>query len=196
MKWTEAKIKDAIFESIEILNLKRMPSRKELESINRGDLANKISKTLGYYGWAEELKLNVKESETKNGKKFELIAENDLREKFPSKNILQMSQNHPFDILFGESVKTDVKVGRVHNYFGVAAYTFRTSKKYGSCDLYLCYGLGEDNEIKDVFVIPVSEAKVITLNITLGGSSKYLKFIDRWDLFEKLELSNKIALTI
>lgn len=68
-KWNEEKIETAILESKRILNLDRMPTRSDLESINRGDLANKISKTLGYYGWAEKLGFKLKNSETTNGKK-------------------------------------------------------------------------------------------------------------------------------
>lgn len=195
-KWNDQKIKEAIYESMETLVIDRMPTKSELESISRGDLANRITRTLGYYGWADKLCLNIKNSETTNGKRFELVAENELKRRFEKQEVVQMPQNHPFDILFGNLVKVDVKVGRIHDHFGVDAYTFRTSKKYGSCDLYLCYGLNKNSEINHVFIIPASEAQVKTLNVTLGGASKYLEYLDRWDFFEKLVLSSRIALAL
>lgn len=196
MKWNDEEIEKAIKESCRILVIERMPTRSELESIGRNDLACKLSKgNEGFRFWANRLKLTLKSSETLRGNKFEEIAFNQLSEMFPNLKITNMNQNHPFDLLAGKHVKIDVKVGELHHFFGTPSYTFRTGKKFGSCDLYLCYGL-ENGEIKDIFVIPVSEAIVTTLNICIGGKSKYLKYRERWDLVDKLELSNEIATKI
>lgn len=189
--WNDMKIEKEIKKSMEVLCINRMPSRSELEDIGRADLASVISRGRGYYGWAEKIGLRTKTSETEKGKKYELVAEKILKERFGNIEIMQMAQNHPFDILLDGSVKIDVKVGTVHNGFGTPAYTFRTGKKYGSCDIYLCIGLNRKSEIESIFVIPTIFANIVNINICTGGKSKYLKFENRWDYIEKMVENNR-----
>lgn len=188
--WNNDKFEKEILKSMQVLCIDRMPSRSELESIKRTDLASALNRSYGYYGWAKRLGIKTKDSETKKGKKYEIIAETILKEKFPNVEIIQMSQNHPFDILLDGSVKIDVKVGTIHNGFDVPAYTFRTGKKYGSCDIYLCIGLNSELEIDKIFVIPTIFANVSNINICMGGKSKYLKFDNRWDYIRKMMEKN------
>ena len=71
IKWTDEKIKEEIIKVKESLCLERMPTRSEIELVmGNSALTDKISKTKGYYGWAEELNLTIKESETTFGKKY------------------------------------------------------------------------------------------------------------------------------
>lgn len=195
--WTEEKIGLAIKKSMNDLSIQRMPTRSELDNIGLGDLSNAISKSeYKFSGWAEKLKLKTKSSETNTGRNYEKIAEKNIREKFPSLCIEQMSANYPFDILIENSVKIDVKVGKMHTHFRTPAYTFRTGKKYGSCDLYLCYGLDTEGNVKEVFLIPSNKAATTTINICIGGKSKYLKYKDRWDFIERLVKSFEEATKI
>lgn len=195
-KWNDKKIVEEINSCMKTLNLNRMPTRSELENINRGDLCNAIGKSAGYYGWAKKLGLKTKMSETTKGKRYEYIAERMLKAHFKDVEVLQMSQNYPFDILVDGTVKIDVKVGTVHNGFDVPAYTFRTGKKYGSCDIYLCFGLNKKQEISDIFIIPTAMANVTTINVCIGGNSKYLRFSNRWDIISEMMTSNKKLISI
>lgn len=192
IKWTDNEIEKQIRESMEILVIDRMPTQSEIKSIGNTALTSQLSRN-GYYEWASRLGLKTKQSDTNKGKEYEKIATEKINEELHWLDVIPMSQNHPFDLKVGNHVKVDVKVGEVHNHFGSNSYTFRTSKKYGSCDFYICIGL-EEGEVKDWFIIPSSSAEVVTLNISLGGSSKYEKFKNRWDLIDKMELSNSIAL--
>lgn len=64
------------------LNLNRMPSRNEMRSFYGDEaLTNKVSKTLGYYGWAEKLGMGMKNSDTNIGK----IGEKKMRRFFRGK---------------------------------------------------------------------------------------------------------------
>lgn len=185
--WTDDKIHEHIKESIETLRIDKMPTVSELRSIGRGDLANAITKSkLKYSGWAKKLKLETKQSETNKGQNFEKMAIQDLIERFEGSDIKKMTSNYPFDLLFNDSVKIDVKVGMKHNHFGTPSYTFRTAKKYGSCDFYLCYGVDRENKVENIYIIPSFKAQVTTLNITIGGKSKYNKCVDQWDSIIKL----------
>lgn len=195
-KWNDKKIIEEINSCMKTLNLNRMPTRSELENINRGDLCNAIGKSDGYYGWAKKLGLKTKMSETTKGKRYEYIAERILKGHFKNTEVLQMSQNYPFDILVDGTVKIDVKVGTVHNGFDVPAYTFRTGKKYGSCDIYLCFGLNKKQEISNIFIIPTAMANVTTINVCIGGNSKYLRFSNRWDIISEMMTSNKKLISI
>lgn len=195
--WTDEKIESAIKKSMIVLAIKRMPTRSELDDIGMCDLSNAISKSdYKFSGWANKLKIKTKSSETNTGMIYERIAEENIKEHIKNVDIKQMSANHPFDILVNDSVKIDVKVGKIHNHFGTPSYTFRTGKKYGSCDLYLCYGLDEMNGVKEVFLIPSNKAITTTINICVGGKSKYLKYKDRWDFIERLYKSFETATII
>lgn len=68
VKWTKDLIRSELLSVIDILNLDRMPTRKEIITVKGDDrLTNKISKTLGYYGWADELGLKMKDNDTNKG---------------------------------------------------------------------------------------------------------------------------------
>jgi hypothetical protein len=183
-KWTDESIKTEIYSVISALNLDRMPTRSEMVSVVGNGLPCIISKSkVGFYGWADKLGLETKKSETSSGKKYEFIAERDIQKVYDvDLDIKQMAQNYPFDLLVDDVLKIDVKVGKRHNHFGCPSYTFGTGKKYASCDLYLCYGLGEDGQVETVYLIPSKAALATTLNITIGGNSKYNKYINKWEL--------------
>lgn len=196
-KWTDKAIAEGILSVMDALTLDRMPTRVEIVSISGNGLAGVISKSaLGYYGWAGKLGLESKNSETSSGKKYEHIAEEHIVDMYQELTVKQMTQNYPFDILIDDTLKIDVKVGKRHTHFGTPSYTFATNKKYASCDLYLCYGLGEDGEIADVYLIPSNTAITTTINITIGGKSKYDKYKNQWQLIGRLLAGIEEALAI
>jgi hypothetical protein len=178
-KWTNEKIKDALLESIKILQIDRMPTAAELKSIGRNDLHCKVSRTKKYRGWAEELGLEMKNSETTKGNRYEFHVLDKIKEVSNHLFIRKMSTKHPFDLLVNDCVKVDVKVGSAHNHFGARAHTFGLHKKYSSCDIYICVALDEHEEIESYFIIPSPHVQLVTLNI--GTNSKYNKYKDNWN---------------
>ena len=196
-KWTDEAIKNEILSVMEALNLQRMPTRIEIVAICGNGLACAISRDKrGYYGWANKLGLKTKDSETTSGKRYEAVAEMNISSQYEELIVKRMPQNYPFDILVDDTLKIDVKVGKRHAHFGTPSYTFRTGKKYASCDLYLCYGLGDDGKINDIYLIPSNAAITTTINVTIGGNSKYDKYKNKWELIGRLLTGIDEALAI
>jgi hypothetical protein len=180
--WNDDKIESAILDTLDILQIERMPSASELQKLGRNDLHCAISKSvLKYSGWAKKLNLELKSSDTKTGNEYEEIVSEWIEEY--GYEVKRMTTKHPFDLLVEGSVKIDVKVGRAHNHFGSRAHTFVPSKKYATCDLYICVALDEEYKVEKVFIIPSKFAQLVTLNIC--GESKYNSFIDRWDYIKR-----------
>ena len=184
MKWNENTIRIEIKKTMDMLNIEHMPSRTEMKSALLNDaLANKIARTGGFPFWANKLNIEEKESETRLGQSYEVKAMGLIEEK--GFKIDRMTTKYPFDLLVNNNIKVDVKVGKPGDIRGSRVHTFRTAKKYATCDLYMIFALKEDEEIERLFIIPGSELKVVTLCI--GRKSKYDKYINRWDLLKKYD---------
>lgn len=184
IKWTNEKIKEEILKVKDSLCLDRMPTRSEIELIMENScLTDKISKTKGYYGWATELNLNIKESETTFGKKYEYIVKEYL-ENLEYK-VEKMPQNYSFDLLVNNFVKIDVKVAKPYiSTSNTVWHTFNLYKKYAYCDIYIALCLGNDENIEKMLIIPSSKCQIKQLSV--GEKSKYdlynyqLKYIDNY----------------
>jgi hypothetical protein len=181
IKWNDERIKAELLKCIKVLQIDRMPTASELKDIGRNDLHCAISRSKKYSGWAKELGLSLKQSETTKGQKYEKYVR-DVIKTF-GYDVKQMTTKHPFDLLINDTVKVDVKVGGVHNHFGARCHTFRPSKKYATCDIYVCIGLDEKGKVEKRFVIPSKYAKLVTINIC--NDSKYNVFLERWDYIER-----------
>ena len=183
IEWTDSLVKEEILKIKESLNIDRMPTRKEIELVTKNSkLTNRISRTKGFYGWAKELNLSIKESETTFGKKYEFIIK-ELLEKHNFK-VEKMVQNYPFDLLVNGNVKIDVKVAKPYiSNINSTYHTFNLYKKYASCDVYICVCLTVEEEIERVLIIPSSELKITQLSI--GKDSYYNKFNERFDYISK-----------
>ena len=69
MDWTNELVSQKIMDAVKALNINHMPTRSEIHNFYGNDaLTNKISKTLGYYGWAKKLGLPLKHNDTLTGK--------------------------------------------------------------------------------------------------------------------------------
>lgn len=182
VEWNEDLIESEIRKVMDMLNINRMPSTSEIKSVlNDESLTNKISRSGGFFYWARKLRLENKESETKLGQAYEVIAIDLLKAK--GYEVDRMTTLYPFDLLVNNNIKIDIKVGKPGDIKGCRTHTFRTAKKYATCDLYMIFALEENDLIEKLFIIPGHELKVVTMCI--GGKSKYDKFIDRWDLIDK-----------
>lgn len=187
IKWNDDKVKETILKVKKSLNLNRMPTKKEFELVmGNSSLTSKISRTKGYYGWAKELNLDIKESETTFGKKYEYIVKEYLENK--GYQIEKMPQNYSFDLLVNNFVKIDVKVAKPY----VASdnttwHTFNLYKKYAYCDIYVTLCLDNDENIEKMLIIPSIKCQIKQLSV--GKESKYdkynyeLKYIDDYIKF-------------
>lgn len=183
VRWTDELIKEKILEVMNGLSLDRMPSRKECEQyFHNCCLTNAVTKRNGWYALAAELNLPIKESETYFGKTQETVAEEMLIAKGHS--VRRMSQNFPYDLLVDDSVKIDVKAS--HLYHGKLGdfYTFNLEKKFATCDIYILFALNDDNTERETFIVP-SKFVIAQSQISIGAvTSKYDKYIDKWDYIE------------
>lgn len=176
---SEDEIKKEILKTVEIFNLNRMPTRKEILDTNLGvSLHNAISRGNGYYEWAKILNLEIKDSETFMGIQYENLCKEQLINFGYAVETTPMKA--PYDLLVNDNIRIDVKSGCAYYINGCRTHTFTTSKKYSTCDIYVMYALNEDgSEIERVLVIPSKLLNAI--NATMGTNSKYNVFIDRWD---------------
>lgn len=188
--WTEKMVEQEIKEVMRAMNIDRMPSRSEIELI-RGDtsLTNKITKTGGFYFWANKLGLEIKNSETKFG--YEI--EKKISEKLAGDgySCILTSIRHPYDILVDGCVKIDVKSAKKTRVKEGLVYSFNLEKKEQTCDVYVAVCLGDEESIEKIYVIP---AHIMTgkKQLCLGvKNSIYDSYIDRWDIIEKLALAFK-----
>jgi hypothetical protein len=183
-KWTDEKIKEEILNIKDALMLDRMPTRKEIVDVtNSNSLPCKISKTKGYYGWAKELNLKVKNSETTFGKEQEFYIKDKLENMGYS--VDKMAQNYPYDLLINDNIRVDVKASRLYKGESGSYYTFNLYKKYATCDLYICLCYSDDKKIDKILIIPAHKLKITQLSI--GKTSIYDEYKDRYDLIDKYD---------
>lgn len=168
--------------------LDRMPSRSEVEAYyGNSSLSNAISKSGGFYHWAEKLGLEIKKSETKLGYDIEVLAMKLLEDKGYSCE--KTSVCFPYDLLVNGSVKVDVKAARVSKVRTTDVYSFRLAKPQQTCDVYVAMCLDEDDKPMKVYVIPahiMHGKKQLALGV---GHSVYDKYLNRWEIIEELTKS-------
>lgn len=180
----DQEISEAIREIIKELRVNRMPTALEVEQSSYGHrLHNSITRTYGYREWAHKLRLNLKESETGMGLSYEEMVIELLRKK--GYKVKAMTTNHPFDILVDNSIKIDVKTANPHilNSSKSRVHTFGLGKRYGSCDLYICLAIDENEKIEKTLIIPSHHLHNVTLSV--GRNSKYDIYNNRFDLIDK-----------
>ena len=181
-KWTKDKIRDELLSVIQTLNLDRMPTRKEIISVKGDDrLTNKVSKTLGYYGWAKELNLPMKDNDTNKGKAAEKLVCDLLNSKGYSAK--QMLQNYPYDLLVDNTVKIDVKFSNLYHGENGNFYAFALRKKYPTCDIYVL--VANNGDERKIYIVPAFEAAQTQISIG-EHTSVYDKYIDRYDIIDRL----------
>lgn len=190
--WSKEKIIKELTFMIKETGLKRMPTSIEVSSFyGNYKLTNAISHRGMWRELAEELNLEIKDSETAFGKTYESRAMEQLI--CMGYEVERMPQNFPYDLLVNGSIKIDVKVSKLYKGTSGNFYTFNLEKPYAICDLYILY-LENTNLIKDILIIP-SKFVVKNTQISVGEiNSKYYKYSQRWDyLKEYTEFSEGIS---
>jgi hypothetical protein len=184
IQWTDKLLEERILQVKSELNIDHMPTRSEIFSLRFNDpLHNGIVRHGGYDYWANKLRLDVKDSESKVGWEYEKIAADMLIE--GGYTVKQMSRKHPFDLLVNENVRVDVKVGKPWLLRGSRVHTFGINKKNPVCDVYMIFALNEDSTIERLFIIPSMELKIISMCI--GKYSKYNKYVNSWEYINKYD---------
>lgn len=178
--WTKELIAQKIIEAVKGLNLGEMPTRKQfIKYFGDDKLTNKISKTLGYYGWAEELNLPIQSNDTSKAKLSEKHAIELLNQR--GYTALQMSQNYPFDILVNENVRIDVKFSNLYHGPAGNFYSFALRKKYPTCDIYM---LIANSTPEKIYIVPALNCK--QTQIAVGEfSSAQDKYLNRYDIIDQ-----------
>lgn len=185
MKWTNIKIEKEIKNVMNTLNISRMPSASEIKNVtNSNGLGIKITRTGGFKFWANKLNLKVKDSETNLGNEYEVL----IKEILEGKGYIveNMTTKHPYDLLLNNNIKVDVKVSRYYNPSTntFKYHTFNLEKKHHNCDIFICIGLNESDEIEKLLIIPSKYVMGIK-QLSIGVNSKYDKFENRWGYIEK-----------
>lgn len=183
-EWNEVMIKREIKNVMKALDITRMPSNSEMKLVrNDSSLSNKVSKTGGFKVWAKKLGLELKDSETAMGNKYEYVALDELEEL--GYNVKKMTTLHPYDLLINDAIKVDVKVAKRYYYDNKNYYhTFNLEKKYVAYDFLIAYCLGNNESVEKVLIIPTFDIMDKT-QLSIGKVSTYDKYKDRWDLIKE-----------
>ena len=182
-QWSDELIKKKVLEVVEALKLDRMPSRAECDNyFHSSGLSNAISRRCGWYNLANELGIEIKESETWFGKTYEAMATEMLQS--IGFEVRRMAQNFPYDLLVENCVKVDVKASRLYRGKQGNFYSFNLEKSFATCDFFLLLAVSDDDTIKNKMIVPSSYV-IANNQISVGEhKSKYYQFKDRFDLIE------------
>lgn len=164
--------------------IKRMPTRTEVDKFF-GDtrLSNAISKKSAWYSIAEELNLDLKESDTNFGVMFENLAEEQMIAM--GYVVEKTTQNHPYDLLINGSIKIDVKVSKLYKGAQGNFYSYNLEKRMATCDIYILYMVNDDDKVIDRLVIP-SKFVMKNTQISIGEiNSKYRYYSEKWEYIDK-----------
>lgn len=182
-KWTDELITKEILNVKNVLNLDRMPSRSEIVLAVGNGLSIIIGRRGGYKYWAEKLNLDIKDSETKLGKEYETKIAELLKNK--GYEVERMSMKHPYDLLVNQNIKVDVKISNLYRGPKGNFHTFNLEKYNHNCDLFICVCV-TDEEIVKTLVIP-SKFLMKVSQLSVGGTSIYDKYIDRFDFIKEYD---------
>lgn len=189
--WTQELIEQKIMEVVHGLEIVYMPTRSQIhEYFGNSALTDKISKSLGYYGWAKKLNLPIKSSETTTGKRGEAFVANILSEK--GYLVERMQQNYPYDLFVNNCIKVDVKYSNLFHGSNGSFYAFGLAKKYPTCDIYILVA-NDDSDKKSIYVLPSKNA--MQKQISIGEhTSVYSKYQDKYEYIDRMiALVSKIA---
>lgn len=158
-----------------------MPTSMELYSIGRSDIHNRISRTIQYSGWADELGVPLKRSTSTVGNLFEIKVAKKLTEM--GFYVDKMTTRHPYDLLVNDAVKIDVKSANIYYNKGFKTHTFNLSKKNPTCDIYVLIALDENGEVEKELVVP--SHFVNQRVIAIGVNSIYDRYQERYDFVQQ-----------
>ncbi|MGL5380116.1 hypothetical protein [Clostridium sp.] len=183
IKWSDELIENELKYVMDALNISRMPSNSEIKMVNGHSLSNAISRNGGFRMWAEKLNLETKESETSFGNEYELIVKEILEEL--GYQVEKMTTKHSYDLLVNDNIKIDIKTARYYKQKdGSKFHSCNLEKRYHNCDIFICVGINENEDIEKVLVIP-SKYLMNKKQLSIGVTSSYDRLNKRFDYIEK-----------
>lgn len=185
--WDEQKIIQEVKKLIELNDLKRFPTHKELDDFyGNSSLSNAISKHGGSRYFENKLGLNISKcNNTMLGEKYEEICIKDIKKHIGLDAILT-KRRYPYDLLVDGNVKIDVKTS-IELKDIPNCYSYNLEKRNQTCDLYVFYGLSrQTQEVLQTVIIPSCKINAKQFCISNKDRYGYLKtYKDRWDLIQK-----------
>ena len=184
-KWDDNRIKSEVKNVMTALGIDRMPTRTEMDSVTHNTaLSNKVMKTGGIRYWAENLGIELKNSETTLGNDYEFKVKEMLEHK--GYKVEKMSTKHPYDLLVNDYIKIDIKVSHYYHGYGYKSHNFRLSKEYHNCDIFICVAIDDEGNIIKNLIIP-SKFLMGIKQLAIGVNSKYDKFDNKFEYIDKFD---------
>ena len=184
-KWDDNRIKSEVKNVMTALGIDRMPTRTEMDSVTHNTaLSNKVMKTGGIRHWAENLGIELKNSETTLGNDYEFKVKEMLEHK--GYKVEKMSTKHPYDLLVNNYIKIDIKVSHYYHGDGYKSHSFGLSKKKHNCDIFICVAVDDKENIIKNLIIP-SKFLMGTKQLVIGVNSKYDKFNNKFEYIDKFD---------
>lgn len=185
IRWTDELIEAGIWEVVDCIGEKRMPTNKEMKNYyGNGALAAQITTKGGCAAWANKLGLPLKTNSVTLAWGFEKHTQGLLEGR--GYDVERCRTKDPYDLLINGKVKIDVKVSHLVMFEDTPGYAFEIGKNRQNCDIYIAYCLGKDDEIIKTYIIPAHILSSVQ-QLTVGEHrSKYDKYVDRWDLIDKV----------
>jgi hypothetical protein len=183
-RYSEEWVTNEIKKVQQALNIKHMPSRREIEIVtNNTTLTNLVVRSGGFRHWADKLNLKIKGSETEFGYQYEKEAQKYLTDVMGHKAELTPVK-FPYDIIVDDVTKIDVKVSnKYHSPDGTSWYTFNLETVFPKCDFFIAYCI-DNHIVNNVYVIP-AHIMLGKRQLSMGDDTMYKKYAKRWDLIEK-----------
>ncbi len=167
-RWTDEKLEAALRQECRVHG--RFPTCRELRDRGRNDLACKVSKTLGFIGWAKRLGVPRQTSDSD----FGWAGERWLVDMLNSRGfeaVRSTAVKAPFDVMVNGLVRVDVKTARAARYHRKRpAWHYRIGKVV-QADLVVLVRMDEN----DCLFIPWWECGTtnITVSPTLGKNKRW-----------------------
>jgi len=182
--WNDDAIEAEIRSIVKGLGINRMPSVSEIKRYsNDHRLINAIAKYGGFRYWSSKIGLNMKSCDSLHGWIYEDMVQ--LKLESLGYFVERMRTRFPYDMLVNSFIKVDVKGSK--KYIGVNGnfYTFNLEKPSATCDLFILCLIGSKDQIEKILIIPASVVQHNT-QISIGEiSSKYMKYVDRFDILDR-----------
>lgn len=187
--WDDTLIESEIRKTMKILNIDYFPTHSEIINLygNRS-LSCAISKHGGTEYWSKKLNIPIKKSETSYGGKYEKYAIKDILNHTGLVST-QTNTRHAYDLLVDGCVKVDVKASTINEGKSgkTRYYSFGLNKKEPTCDLFLFYGIDDNNSIRKTIIIPSASLVGQTqLGISIYDSV-WDWYINKWELITEYD---------
>ena len=186
-KWTDERMRAAIREVQEALGVDRMPTEKECIKYFGGYALTKAVQRRGltWTEYAEKIGLKTfYHQRMLDGYSRETASEMLKKHGFA---VEAMPAKCRYDLLVSGCVRVRAKAGRVkRTRHGTRCWGFHPDRHKSECDLYILLAVGEDEKVKNTFVVPCSVSQYRSSITIQDGVGKYQKYSQWWEIIKAL----------